>query len=132
MACKHCGRENEADARFCIDCGKSLQTTGAGAASALMLTRAGPPRPQATSQSPVQSKPSASGVATAPAPSQGVCTRCGRTVDASLPFCAHCGNRVTASVVEGACPTCSAPFQLGVDMYCARCGARVGERVTVL
>ncbi|MGH7690943.1 MAG: FHA domain-containing protein [Gemmatimonadaceae bacterium] len=39
---------------------------------------------------------------------------------------------MTASVIEGACPACSAPFQLGVDMYCARCGARVGERVTVL
>ncbi|MGH7690718.1 MAG: zinc-ribbon domain-containing protein, partial [Gemmatimonadaceae bacterium] len=32
MACKHCGRENEADARFCIDCGKPLQPTAAGAA----------------------------------------------------------------------------------------------------
>jgi predicted component of type VI protein secretion system len=61
-----------------------------------------------------------------------VCARCGKTVDASLPFCAHCGSRVTAQRMEGACGSCGAPYQEGADMFCARCGARVGERVSVV
>ncbi len=136
-ACTFCGRENEAGARFCIDCGKPIQHTDARAATANAPDSAGPSRPRPTVQSPVPAKPSPSSVpktrvSGAPASAQAVCTRCGRTVDASLPFCAHCGNRVTAAAAEGACRSCGAAFQIGVDMYCARCGARVGERVSVL
>lgn len=136
-ACTFCGRGNEAGARFCIDCGRPIQTTGARTAPQDAPAPAGSTRPRPASPSPVQKKPSPSSVpktrASTPAgPSQAVCTRCGRTVDASLPFCAHCGNRVTASVADGSCRSCGAPFQVGVDIYCARCGARVGERVSVL
>ncbi len=136
-ACTFCGRENEAAAQFCIDCGKPIQSTGARQASAGAPDPADQTRPRPTSQSPVSRKPSPSSVpktrvSSAPSPSQAVCSRCGRTVDASLPFCAHCGNRVTVAPADGACRTCGAPFQIGVDMYCARCGARVGERVSIM
>ncbi len=135
--CTFCGRENEAGARFCIDCGKPIQTTGARGAPANAPDPAAQSRPHPTSRSTVPSESNPAGVpktrvSSAPPPSLAVCTRCGRTVDASLPFCAHCGNRVTASVAEDACPTCGAAFQVGADMYCARCGARVGERVSVM
>ena len=50
----------------------------------------------------------------------------------SLPFCAHCGNRVAATPTkESECPSCGAPFQQGADLFCARCGTRVGQRVSV-
>ena len=137
IACTFCGRENEAGARFCIDCGKPIHATGARVASADAPDPAVPTRPGPVFRAPVPTKPSPSSVpktrvSGTPVPSQAVCTRCGRTVDASLPFCAHCGNRVTAAPAEGACRSCGAAFQVGADMYCARCGARVGERVSVL
>jgi pSer/pThr/pTyr-binding forkhead associated (FHA) protein/DNA-directed RNA polymerase subunit RPC12/RpoP len=60
------------------------------------------------------------------------CSRCGKTVEASLPFCPHCGSRMSVARTEGTCAHCGAPFQHGVDMFCARCGSRVGERVTLV
>jgi pSer/pThr/pTyr-binding forkhead associated (FHA) protein len=136
-ACPYCGRPNDATARFCIDCGKPLNPTDARVASAVVPDPEAQPRPHPAPQPPVPSNSNAAGVpntrvSTSAAPSLAVCTRCGRTVDASLPFCAHCGNRVTASAVEGSCRSCGAPFQHGVDVFCARCGARVGERVSVI
>ncbi|HET7632196.1 MAG TPA: FHA domain-containing protein [Gemmatimonadaceae bacterium] len=72
-------------------------------------------------------------MSTSPAPSSIICTRCGKTVDASLPFCAHCGSRVTVSTTApGACSNCGAPYQEGIDLFCVRCGTRVGTRVSVV
>jgi predicted component of type VI protein secretion system len=71
-------------------------------------------------------------VSNSPAASKAICTRCGKSVDASLPFCAHCGTRVTVTVSDDVCKSCGAPFQKGADLFCARCGARVGERVSVV
>jgi pSer/pThr/pTyr-binding forkhead associated (FHA) protein len=53
-------------------------------------------------------------------------------VDPALPFCAHCG----AAAAEGGagsagCPGCGASYAVGVDTFCARCGQRVGQRVSV-
>jgi pSer/pThr/pTyr-binding forkhead associated (FHA) protein len=52
-------------------------------------------------------------------------------VDASLPFCGHCGTKVAESVSTAACSSCGAAYTDGVDLFCARCGMRVGQRVSV-
>jgi pSer/pThr/pTyr-binding forkhead associated (FHA) protein len=59
------------------------------------------------------------------------CLRCGKPITPGLPFCAHCGSRVTPIVEQGDCGNCGAPYNKGVDLFCARCGTRVGQRVSV-
>jgi pSer/pThr/pTyr-binding forkhead associated (FHA) protein len=51
-------------------------------------------------------------------------------VDGSLPFCGHCGTRVVPAGA-GTCANCGAGYLQGVDIFCARCGNRVGVRVSV-
>jgi pSer/pThr/pTyr-binding forkhead associated (FHA) protein len=48
-------------------------------------------------------------------------------VDRALAYCGHCGARIDASGETAACDTCGATYQVGVDLFCARCGTRVGE-----
>ncbi len=134
--CAFCGRENDPSSRFCIDCGKPLNASDARVAPAYVADPSGNPRPHPASQAPAPKEPNAAGVpdtrvSSSSAPSKTICSRCGKSVDASLPFCAHCGNRVTVAPAEGTCRSCGAPYQQGVDLFCARCGARVGERVSV-
>jgi pSer/pThr/pTyr-binding forkhead associated (FHA) protein len=57
----------------------------------------------------------------------GVCPRCDRAVDPRLPYCAHCGARIDASGETESCDACGALYQVGVDLFCARCGNRLGE-----
>jgi predicted component of type VI protein secretion system len=59
------------------------------------------------------------------------CPRCAQRVEAGLPFCGHCGTRVVVSDSTALCSACGAPFVEGVDVFCARCGQRVGERVSL-
>jgi pSer/pThr/pTyr-binding forkhead associated (FHA) protein len=50
----------------------------------------------------------------------------------SLPFCGHCGARVsTPGDSTNHCANCGATYTEGVDVFCARCGQRVGQRVSV-
>jgi len=136
-ACTFCGRENDTAARFCIDCGKPINPSDARVAPAYVPDASGTPRPHpVVAQPPAPKDSNAAGVpntrvSNSPAASKVTCSRCGKPVDASLPFCAHCGNRATATPKEGSCEKCGAPFQQGVDLFCARCGGRVGERVSV-
>lgn len=60
------------------------------------------------------------------------CPRCARQVDGSLPFCGACGTRMSAppAISQGACTGCGTAYQPG-DLFCARCGNRVGTRVSV-
>jgi predicted component of type VI protein secretion system len=52
-------------------------------------------------------------------------------VTAGLPFCGHCGGRIS-TITEGAnCGQCGASYTKGVDLFCGRCGHRVGQRVSV-
>ncbi len=60
----------------------------------------------------------------------GACPRCARAVEPGLPFCPHCGARVATTESTAMCGGCGAPYALGIDIFCARCGQRVGERVT--
>jgi pSer/pThr/pTyr-binding forkhead associated (FHA) protein len=56
----------------------------------------------------------------------GVCPRCDRAVDPRLPYCGHCGARIDSSGELEPCSACGALYQVGIDLYCARCGTRVG------
>jgi pSer/pThr/pTyr-binding forkhead associated (FHA) protein/DNA-directed RNA polymerase subunit RPC12/RpoP len=135
-ACAFCGRENNPASRFCIDCGKPTSPSDARVAPAYVPDSSGTPRPQRVKTPPASEPVNAAGVpntrvSNPPATSKVTCSRCSKSVDASLPFCPHCGNRVAAAPVDGSCANCGAPFERGVDVFCARCGSRVGERVSV-
>jgi pSer/pThr/pTyr-binding forkhead associated (FHA) protein len=98
--CAFCGRDNEAGADFCVDCGKSL---------------AGKPIPF-----------QAAAVATAerhapPAPSHA-CPFCGVTSPGPVPFCPHCGRRLTAPGSGPSCGRCGSPVGAAAH-FCATCGA---------
>jgi pSer/pThr/pTyr-binding forkhead associated (FHA) protein/predicted amidophosphoribosyltransferase len=124
--CAFCGRENDPNSRFCIDCGKPLTVSAA---------RTG----QRTASQPITSAlatatASAGAAAGRASPIEealtrltGVCPRCGKSVDPTLPYCGHCGSRIDASGETAGCESCGAAYQVGVDLFCARCGSRVGE-----
>ena len=110
-SCAFCGRENESDSRFCIDCGKPMNPSAA---------RVGPayaPHPSGGQPQPVNAPPpSAPAVASRPPASSlnpvpptrvdGAlnCPRCGKPGTPGLPFCGHCGTLVgqRVSVQSGA------------------------------
>jgi pSer/pThr/pTyr-binding forkhead associated (FHA) protein len=128
--CAFCGRENEASSRFCIDCGKPMTasagrlrgatttgTTGTSAPIAAALAGAASSAAQPADVSPIAA--ALSGLT-------GLCPRCDRAVDPNLPYCGHCGARIDASGETGHCESCGALYQVGVDLFCARCGNRVG------
>jgi pSer/pThr/pTyr-binding forkhead associated (FHA) protein len=77
--------------------------------------------------------PPAAVPATRVSPGSARCPKCAKSVDPALPFCAHCGAAVASAATGGkaACGGCGAAYLPGVDMFCARCGQRVGQRVSV-
>jgi pSer/pThr/pTyr-binding forkhead associated (FHA) protein len=109
MSCGFCGRENDTGSRFCIDCGKPMNPSAA---------RVGPAYVPSPSGARVQ-------------PMGSPCLRCGKPVTPGLPFCGHCGSRVAGQSEPGSCGQCGAEFTKGVDLFCARCGHRVGQRVSI-
>jgi pSer/pThr/pTyr-binding forkhead associated (FHA) protein len=114
-SCSFCGQENDPAARYCSDCGKPLTTSAA--------------RPQYTSSA-------ASAVPDGPGAGVGgpkvKCRKCGNNTDSLLPYCGYCGTRVAPLMDEKSCRNCAAPYVKGVDLFCCRCGTRVGERVSVV
>lgn len=129
--CAFCGRENEPTSRYCIDCGKPLTTSVVRGEKSLGV------------QSPSSGSPIAAALAAAPQSQQGgtraspielvlsgftgACPRCGKTVDAALPYCPHCGSRIEASGETADCTSCGAPYRPGEDLFCARCGESLGD-----
>lgn len=136
-SCAFCGRENDAESRFCIDCGKPMNPSAARVGPAYV------PRPSGGQPLPFASRATAPSSPSSPAgasassggaplrPSETTCIRCGKSVTAGLPFCAHCGTRVALTSEPGGCTQCGATYTKGVDLFCARCGNRVGQRVSV-
>jgi pSer/pThr/pTyr-binding forkhead associated (FHA) protein len=57
----------------------------------------------------------------------GKCPRCDRAVDPNLPYCGHCGARIDASGETGSCEKCGSLYQVGIDLFCARCGNRLAQ-----
>ncbi|HET9424379.1 MAG TPA: FHA domain-containing protein [Gemmatimonadaceae bacterium] len=120
-ACSFCGAANDPASRFCIDCGKPISPAPARPAAAMAA---------ATMAEPV----GAAGATGAPGSYYAMekkCPRCAKTVDPTLPFCGHCGARVAGAGRTNSCGECGADYVQGVDVFCARCGNRVGQRVSI-
>jgi pSer/pThr/pTyr-binding forkhead associated (FHA) protein/uncharacterized OB-fold protein len=98
--CAFCGRDNEPASRYCIDCGKPISAPAARAVPAYT-----PPEPpggtmlrQASGQ---EAAARSASLVPATATATTSCPRCGKTVDAALPFCGYCGTRVSSIVSVG-------------------------------
>jgi pSer/pThr/pTyr-binding forkhead associated (FHA) protein len=59
------------------------------------------------------------------------CGFCGRENDTESRFCIDCGKPMNPSAARGICPQCAGTFTTGVDLFCSRCGHRVGQRVSI-
>ena len=118
MICAYCGRDNEAGAQFCMDCGKSLDKSGGAKAAAAV---APPARASAVPGTREVATP-----ATAPLKGDAACPFCNAKVSAALPFCPHCGRRLTAPGSGPACGRCSSPVTAGTR-FCAVCGAPLAQ-----
>ena len=59
----------------------------------------------------------------------GTCPKCGKDVDPTMPFCAHCGSPTGNEAATGTCDSCGATYLVGTDLFCARCGNALGTRV---
>jgi len=95
-SCAFCGRENEAESRFCIDCGKPINLSAARVGPAYVpRPSGGQPQPYVA---PARSSSSEAAPQTRETETSKRCLRCAKPVNASLPFCAHCGTRVTKTV----------------------------------
>jgi pSer/pThr/pTyr-binding forkhead associated (FHA) protein len=118
-ACTYCGRDNEAGAQFCMDCGKPMVKTsglkaapaGAGAGAAAVAVPGTRPTPR---------------VVVAPGPDSLACPFCGGSASALQPFCPHCGRRLSAPGSGPSCPRCASPVKAG-SAYCPTCGAPLVE-----
>ena len=113
-ACAFCGRANDADADYCMDCGKPL-----GRASSLKAAARNAP---AALPAPVVA--TAPGRA-APAP-EAACPFCGAHLGEPQPFCPHCGRRLTAPGSGPCCGRCGAPTAPGAN-FCGNCGAPMSQ-----
>ena len=118
MTCAYCGRDNEAGAQFCMDCGKSLDKSGGAKAAAAV---APPARASAVPGTREVATP-----ATAPLKGEAACPFCNAKVSAALPFCPHCGRRLTAPGSGPACGRCASPVAAGTR-FCAVCGAPLAQ-----
>ena len=114
-ACPYCGRDNDASAQFCMDCGKPMsrsagvKTAAAGSTTPSPATRV-VPRPTVASQGG------------APA----ACPFCGTATNQLQPFCPQCGRRLTAPGSGPTCPRCASPVGPS-NPFCATCGAPLVE-----
>jgi pSer/pThr/pTyr-binding forkhead associated (FHA) protein len=127
--CAYCGRANQADAQFCMDCGKPLS---AAAASKLAGAAGAAPRSSPGSGggggggsggSGLPLGPTRAGVPAAPTTA---CPFCGASVSGQLPFCPDCGRRLTAPGSGPACSRCGSPVA-PAGRFCATCGAPLSE-----
>ena len=137
--CAFCGRENDAASRFCIDCGKPMNP------SAVRVGPAYVPHPSGGQPQPVSvaRRRAARVRRTAPRRQRGrrSCPQT-RVSEAIVPALRQARHRRTSVLRtlrrthlddhRGAnCAQCGASYTKGVDLFCARCGNRVGQRVSV-
>ncbi len=114
-ACPYCGRDNDASAQFCMDCGKPMsgspgvKTAAAGSTTPSPATR-------------VVARPTVPSEGGAPA----ACPFCGTTTNPLQPFCPQCGRRLTAPGSGPTCPRCASPVGSS-NPFCATCGAPLVE-----
>ena len=132
--CGFCGRENDDQSRFCIDCGKPIVAGGARVISVAALRK--PSAAVERDDQPRASKKKGippTRISSSAQPKGGAlkqCPGCGAMMDPGLPFCPQCGVRVgPAPSPTPTCGSCGSPVKLGVDKFCAKCGARVPTSV---
>src|SRR5205814_7472499 len=110
--CAYCGRENDAGAQFCMDCGKPM-----GKAPGVKATAVG-----AVPGTRIVAPP-----AVAPTrPEALTCHFCGGRASGLLPFCPHCGRRLTAPGSGPSCGRCGSPVAAGTK-FCPTCGTPLVE-----
>jgi pSer/pThr/pTyr-binding forkhead associated (FHA) protein len=122
-ACGFCGATNDPASRFCIDCGKPMSGASGRPAPALMAAATGADEMAEATTGPV---PTGGFYAL-----EKTCPKCAKTVDPTLPFCGHCGSKVAGAGRTSSCNQCGAEYLQGSDVFCARCGNRVGQRVSI-
>jgi pSer/pThr/pTyr-binding forkhead associated (FHA) protein len=107
-SCAFCGRENEPDSRFCIDCGKPMNPSAARVGPAYVPQSFGG-QTQPANPPAVAARPQAAAFSAGLPPtriSEGVvnCPHCGKPATVGLPFCGHCGTLVAKRVSIDAGP----------------------------
>ncbi|MDA1080665.1 MAG: FHA domain-containing protein [Gemmatimonadetes bacterium] len=128
--CGFCGRDNDGESKFCIDCGKPIVVGGARVISIAEITNpgGGDPSVQDARSSKGKAVPDVRVSSTAK-PNGGIlraCPGCSQMIDPDLPFCPQCGVRVAPVTETGSkCASCGTSVKRGVDKFCAKCGARV-------
>ncbi len=106
--CAHCGRRNEGESRFCMDCGKPLSVSAMAVA------------PAAAGAVPATRVAAAAGLG------DMLCSSCGRSIDSTQPFCAFCGAKLGSSAVATAastCPKCGTPIASPDFKFCPNCAS---------
>ncbi len=116
--CAYCGRANDPGALYCIDCGKPLSKAAAPAKKAVPT-----PVPGGSTEPAPEPMPSDS-QAQGAAPGGRACPFCSGPIDGLLPYCPHCGRRLSAPGSGPACARCGAPATPGTK-FCATCGAQL-------
>ena len=111
-ACAYCGRDNDPGAHYCMDCGKPM-----GKSTGLQAVAGG---------SIPGTRVAASPALAATRPEAHTCPFCGGQANGLLPFCPHCGRRLTAPGSGPRCTRCGSPVGAGTN-FCATCGAPVVE-----
>lgn len=115
--CAYCGRANDPGALYCMDCGKPLSKAAAAKKAVPTPVPGGATEP---APEPMASSDPSSGSA----PGGRVCPFCNGSVDGLLPYCPHCGRRLSAPGSGPACSRCGAPATPGTK-FCATCGAQL-------
>src|SRR5256885_5580646 len=100
--CAYCGRENDAGAQFCMDCGKPM-----GKASGVKAAAVG-----AVPGTRIVAPP----VVAPTRPEALACHFCGGRASGLLPFCPHCGRRLTAPGSGPSCGRCGPPVTAGAHI----------------
>jgi pSer/pThr/pTyr-binding forkhead associated (FHA) protein len=121
-ACPYCGRGNDVGAQFCIDCGKPM-----GKATGLKATAAGAAGAAGSAGAALPGTRVAAPPAVAPTRPEGLaCPFCGGRANGLLPFCPHCGRRLTAPSSGPSCARCGSPLASGTQ-FCPTCGALLAD-----
>ncbi len=115
--CAYCGRANDPGALFCMDCGKPLTKAAAAKKAIPTPVPAVGPSGEAEMPSAPPSPPDRS-----PAAAGNACPFCGGAITSPLPYCPHCGRRLSAPGSGPACARCGSPVA-AESKFCATCGA---------
>jgi pSer/pThr/pTyr-binding forkhead associated (FHA) protein len=92
--CGFCGRENDEQSKFCIDCGKPVVKGGARVISVPAVLKPSGAHVERSSSAKGLPDTRVSPAGSSKGGTLKPCVSCGKAVDPSLPFCPHCGTRV--------------------------------------